>query len=172
MSLERRFTRFSRTTTPPRIDEIPEGGFCLSSFVILTKVGRPNEVLLGKLDVDGPWERIGGLNSERAERNRSGWMLPASQLLYGESPQDASKRILDEQLGITDQKLEGPWVFSEVYGPKGHWDLEFLFSGERAEVRPHPAWKELRFVDTTKLRREDFSRSHEDILAHLGKWKG
>ncbi|MDV3294052.1 MAG: NUDIX hydrolase [Nitrososphaerales archaeon] len=172
MLSERPFTRFSRTSKPPRIEQIPDGGFCLSSFVILTRTGKPNEVLLGKLDVNGPWDRVGALDKERAERNSKGWMLPASQLIYGESPQEAAKRILSEQLGLHDQKLDGPLVFSEVYGPKNHWDLEFLFTGERAEVGPHAAWRELGFVDMRKLRKEDFARSHEDILAHLGNWKG
>jgi len=169
---ERLFTRFSRTSAPPRISEVPEGGFCLSAFIILTRRGRPNEVLLGKLDPGTEWERIGGLNRERAKLNSQGWMLPACQLLYGESPQDAANRILEELLGLPDQRLEGPFVFSEVYGPKSHWDLEFIFTGESAEAKPHAAWKELRFLDTTKLQRADFARSHEDILAHVGKWRG
>jgi ADP-ribose pyrophosphatase YjhB (NUDIX family) len=172
VSSERLFTRFTKTGAPPRINEIPDGGFCLSSFVILNRRGRPNEVLLGRLDSSNPdWERIGGLNKERAELNSKGWMLPACQLLYGESPREAADRILGELLGMPEQRLEGPAVFSEVYGPKWHWDLDFLFTGEASEARPHPAWKELRFVDTTKLREEDFARSHQDVLAHIGKWK-
>jgi ADP-ribose pyrophosphatase YjhB (NUDIX family) len=169
---ERLFTRFSRTSAPPRISEIPEGGFCISSFVVLNRRGRPNEVLLGKLDARADWERIGGLDKDRAELNSKGWMLPGSQLLYGESPQDAAKRILTEMLGMSDQKLQGPAVFSEVYGPKNHWDIEFIFTGEREEAKPHAAWRELGFVDTTRLKQTDFVRSHQDVLANIGKWKG
>jgi len=127
---------------------------------------------MGKLDPSGPWERIGGLDRERAERNSKGWMLPSSHILYGESPLDSARRISDEQLGLPDLRLHGPLVFSEVYGPKNHWDLEFVFSGERIEVKPHKAWRELKFFNPSKLRREDFSRSHEDILAHVGRWGG
>jgi len=166
---DRLFARFTKTGAQPRINEIPDGGFCISSFVILTRQGRPNEVLMGRLDVNADWERIGGLNKERAELNSKGWMLPSCHLLYGESPQDAAKRILDEQLGMSDQKLQGPVVFSDVSGPKNHWDIEFLFAGERAEAKQHTAWKELRFVDTTRLQQTDFARSHEDVLAHIGK---
>lgn len=172
MATERAFTRFTRTGAPPRISEIPEGGFCISSFVILHKKGRPNEVLLGKLDASAEWERIGGLDKDRAETNSKGWMLPGCHLIYGESPQDAAKRILTEMLGMPDQKLQGPVVFSEVYGPKNHWDIEFVFTGERDDVKPHSAWRELRFVDTTRLRQADFARNHQDVLAHIGKWKG
>jgi ADP-ribose pyrophosphatase YjhB (NUDIX family) len=172
MPTERRFTRFNRTGPTPNINEIPEGGFCISSFVVLTKPSKPNEVLMGRLDPSAEWERIGGLNEERAEINSKGWMLPSCQLLFGESPQQAARRILEEQLGMSDQTIQGPRVFSEVYGPKSHWDLEFIFMGEATEAKPHPAWKELRFVDTAAAKQSDFARSHEDILAHVGKWKG
>jgi len=172
MTSNRTFTRFSVTVDPPRIDQIPEGGFCLSSFLVLSRVDADNEILLGKLNKEAPWERIGALDRNRAERDSDGWMLPASHLLFGESPQDAAQRILDEQLGLKTQRLEGPMIFSEMYGPKNHWDLEFVFLGKRIDPVSHSAWKELRFVDVDKLRKEDFVRSHEDILAHIGKWKG
>ena len=172
MATERLFTRFTKTGAPPRINEIPEGGFCISSFVVLSKKGRPQEVLLGKLDTAANWENIGGLDKDRAESNSKGWMLPGCHLLYGESPQDAAKRILSEMLGMPDQKVQGPAVFSEVYGPKNHWDIEFIFTGERDEAEPNAAWRELRFVDTTRLQQSDFARNHQDVLAHVGKWKG
>ena len=35
--------------------------------------------------------------------------------------------------------MSGPLVFSEVYGAKNHWDVEFLFLGERDQVGQHPA---------------------------------
>lgn len=171
MTTERLFTRFTRAGAPPRISEIPDGGFCISTFVVLTRQGAPNEVLLGKLDTGADWENIGGLDKDRAELNSKGWMLPASQLLFGESPQAAAKRILVEMLGMPNQSLQGPAVFSEIYGPKNHWDIEFIFTGERKEAKPHGAWKELRFLDATKLQQADFARSHQDILAHVGKWK-
>jgi len=103
--------------------------------------------------------------------NKNGWLLPACHLIVGESPQEAAKRILKEQLGLSEQKLEEPMVFSEVYGEHSHWDLEFVFLGKRESVKKTPAWRELRFVDTSKLRKEDFARLHEDILASAGKWK-
>jgi len=64
-------------------------------------------------------------------------------------------------------------VVSEVYGPKNHWDLEFIFTGERSQsVFHHSARRELRFTDVDKLSREDFARSQEEILAHIRRWKG
>ncbi|MGP8068715.1 MAG: hypothetical protein ACLP5V_02360 [Candidatus Bathyarchaeia archaeon] len=60
-------------------------------------------------------------------------------LIFGESPQDAAVRILREQLGVEEQHLEAPQVFSEVYGALNHWDLEFVFLGERNDVPNHEA---------------------------------
>jgi len=170
MSTFRRFTRFSTTSAAPRIDQIPDGGICLSSFVVLSPPGKPNEVLMGKLNPAAPWDHIGALDKERAETNSRGWMLPSSHLILFESPQEAAARILREQLSISDQKLTGPYVFSEVYGPKNHWDLEFIFTGEKESAPKTDSWSELKFVDTTKAKKEEFARSHEDILAHIGKW--
>ncbi len=81
MDTDRKFTRFSRTKTPPRIDEIPEGGFCLSAFLVVSKTGRPNHVLLGRLNPEAPWDYVGALDRERAERNSKGWMVPSSHLI-------------------------------------------------------------------------------------------
>lgn len=125
---------------------------------------------MGRLNPDAPWEHLGALDRERAETHSKGWMLPSSQLILFESPEEAASRILTEQLSITDQKLTGPYVFSEVYGPRNHWDLEFIFVGERDEVPKNDAWSELKFVDSDAVKKEDIARSHEDILAHIGKW--
>jgi ADP-ribose pyrophosphatase YjhB (NUDIX family) len=101
-------------------------------------------------------------------------MLPSSHLLLGESPEDASKRILREQLGLDQQPLEGPMVFSEVYGvdrtgENAHWDIEFIYLGERAEVPKCGVWKELTFLDLATAKRDVIARGHEDILSHAGR---
>ena len=90
--------------------------------------------------------------------------------MIGKSPQAAAERILKEQHGLPASPLKGPFVFSEVYGPKNHWDLEFIFVGERDQVGQHPVWKELTFVDVNATPREEIARYHEDILAHVGRW--
>lgn len=171
MTTDRKFMRLSRTATAPKIDEIPEGGICLSSFVVLSKPGEPESVVMGRLNTNAPWDHIGALDSVRAETNSKGWMLPSSHLLLHESPQAAATRILNEQLHLTEQTLDGPFVFSEVYGQKNHWDLEFIFVGERNQIEPCEPWRDLRFVDLRRVKKEEISRSHEDILAHVGKWK-
>ncbi len=160
----------SKTTNPPRIDDIPAGGFCLSSFIVLSKQKDPNQVLLGRLNKDAPWNELGALDADRAQRNSQGWMLPSSHLVLHESPQDAARRILREQLRIPTQRLRGPAVFSEVYGKPPHWDLEFVFEGERCEIESVECWDRLEFVEVAGLCRSDMARWHEDILAHVGRY--
>lgn len=170
MPTERKFTRFDRTTTPPRIDDIPEGGFCLSAFVVLSKQKDPNQVLLGRLRKDAPWEHLGALDPGRAARNSQGWMLPSSHLVLHESPHEAARRILTEQLHLPSQRVSEPRVFSEVYGQPPHWDLDFVFLGERSEIEPVECWSRVEFVNVTQLKMEDLARRHEDVLAHVGRY--
>jgi ADP-ribose pyrophosphatase YjhB (NUDIX family) len=171
MATERLFLRVSRNPGQLRLSEIPDGGFCLSAFLVISDSRNPRKVLLGHLNPDAPWDHIGALDPPRVEMHKNGWMLPSSQLVVGESPQEAANRILTEQLDLNDQKLEGPHIFSEVYGEHSHWDLEFVFMGKRKDVKSTSAWRELEFVDTSKLKKEDFARLHQDILANVGKWK-
>jgi ADP-ribose pyrophosphatase YjhB (NUDIX family) len=171
MPTDRRFAQFQKDIVPPRMSEIPEGGVCLSVFIILSKHNSPNQVLMGRINKNAPWDHIGALDSVRVERHSKGWMLPSSHLILGEDPRQGASRILREQLGLIDQPVEGPRVFSEVTGASNHWDLEFVFLGERSNAPSHEAWSELKFVDLTRTRREEIARFHEDILAHMGKWK-
>lgn len=109
---------------------------CLSAFVVLTEAGNPDLVLLGRLNSEANWDHIGGLDPERATVHSKGWMTPSCHLVLKESPQDAAKRVLNEQLGLKDVNLSEPKVVSEVYTPRrfpdlpSHWDLEFIFRGE------------------------------------------
>lgn len=169
MVTSRRFAHFKKDVAPPRMMEVPEGGFCISAFVIISKKNKPDQVLMGRINKKAPWDHVGALDPERVERHSAGWMLPSSALMLGESPKQAADRILKEQLGMADQTLEGPLVFSEVYGPMNHWDLEFLFQGERDSTPENEVWTELRFIDIAKTRRGEIVRGHEDILAQVGR---
>ena len=178
MTTNRTFCRFSKSpaTAPFSLTEIPPGGMCLSSFVILTEAGRPNRVLMGHMNPEAPWDHLGALDSARVETHSRGWMLPSSHLIFHEDPDEAARRILQEQLEVGELALDGPRVFSEVYGsprrPEGpaHWDLEFLYRGTWPAGRAPAAkaWRKLSFVDTATVRKADMARSHEDILAHIG----
>jgi ADP-ribose pyrophosphatase YjhB (NUDIX family) len=155
--------------------EIPLGGICLSTFLVIRdKSGR---VLMGKIDPAAPWDHLGALDTPRIELYRNGWMLPSSHLIVRESPQDGASRIAKEQLEIVDLSISEPKVVSEVYPPRAfpdldeHWDLEFIFFAQTEEENlpsKTKAFKELRLLDPTALGRSDVARSHEDILHSAG----
>lgn len=156
--------------------EIPDGGFCLSSFLVISEKHDPQSVLMGHLNTKAPWDHIGALDESRIQIHSKGWMLPSSHLIVHESPQDAAKRILIEQIGLPDIQLSEPKVVSEVHTPKRfpslpeHWDIEFIFRGEWASkmLPESDAWIDLKFVKIDETRRSEMARSHEDILESSG----
>ena len=173
----RRFARLAEgRSTEEGYWPLPPDGLCLSSFLLLSRPARREEVLVGKIDPRAPWDKIGALNAHRIQLNAEGWMLPSCHLLWFESPKDAAHRILDEQLGLEGVSLGDPKIFSEKYRPRRHpergehWDLEFLFRGviPPAWTPAHPAWTELRYVIPSKTSRSEFTRSHDEILEWAG----
>lgn len=178
MGTDRQFARFSHggSAGPLATREVPDGGMCLSAFVVLTQAGNQNAVLLGHLNSEANWDHIGALDSERVSVHSKGWMIPSCHLLLKESPQEAARRILDEQLGLKGPSLSEPRVVSEVYTPRrfpdlpSHWDLEFIFRGElpRGEPPRASAWKELAFVDISRTTKSEVARSHGDVLESAG----
>ncbi len=178
MTTDRRFSRFSKSSSTAAfsVTEIPNDGFCLSAFLIVTDSRDTSRVLMGHMNPAAPWDHIGALDPKRVEAHSRGWMLPSSHLIYGESPGDAARRIAAEQLERPDLDLSGPQVISEVYTPKRfpgaahHWDIEFLFRGEipAAEVPRSAAWKDLAFVDLRRTTKVEIARSHEDVLESAG----
>jgi len=171
MPTERRFAAFSKTAAPPRMRKMPEGGMCISAFLIISKRNDPDSILMGKPNKDANWEHIGALDAKRIERHSAGWMLPSSHLMLFETPEGAARRILREQLRVKGMKLTGPLTFGDTSGNENHWDLGFIYLGERDSVPKSDAWKELRFVRAGELKREEIVRSQVDVLAYAGKWK-
>jgi len=177
MVTDRKFCRFNKQieTMSFSMSEPPEGGLCLSAFLVITDERNANRVLMGHLNPKASWDHIGALDSSRVDVHSKGWMLPSSHLLVYESPQEAARRILREQLEI-DLTLNGPDVVSETYTPKRfpdlprHWDIEFIFKGRMSEDHiPKPfAWSELSFVNLNTAMRTEIARSHEDILESAG----
>ena len=177
MTTDRRFCRFA----PPSPDsassvyttEIPEGGLCLSSFLVVTD--PRSHVLMGHLNPAAPWDHIGALDPVRANAHSEGWMLPSSHLMLFESPAAAAQRILNEQLGMK-LPISGPIVVAEVGTPRRfpglskHWDFEFIFKGKSpgGGAPTHRAWTELRYVDLKRTPREDIARSHDEVLENAG----
>jgi hypothetical protein len=178
MTTDRRFSRFSKSpeTAAFSITEIPEGGVCLSAFLIFTEVEHPTKLLMGRMNPEAPWDHLGALDPSRIQVHSLGWMLPSSHLLFQESPVDAARRIAREQLELPKVWFPDPKVVSEVYTPRRfpdaakHWDIEFLFRREflAANVRRTAAWKELAFVDLRHTSRAEIARSHEDVIESAG----
>ncbi len=177
MTTDRRFCRFNKLGDVPfGMPEVPEGGLCLSAFLVLSERGHPDHVLMGHLDPAAPWDHIGALDASRTKVHSQGWMLPSSHLIVHESPDQAARRIAAEQLERRDLTFAEPRVVSEVYTPRRfpglarHWDIEFLFRAEWPDrTAPRlPAWTDLRFVDVAATPTADIARSHEDILASAG----
>ncbi len=179
MTTDRRFCRFNKLGDVPfGMPEVPEGGLCLSAFLLIAEPGHPDRVLMGHLNPAAPWDHIGALDESRTAVHSRGWMLPSSHLILHESPDAAARRIAWEQLERDDLTFSGPQVVSEVYTPRRfpnlvkHWDLEFLFRGEwpGGAAPKAAAWTDLRFVDLPSTAKTAIARSHEDILASAG-WK-
>jgi ADP-ribose pyrophosphatase YjhB (NUDIX family) len=169
MTTERRFAAFSKGALPPRMNTVPQGGMCISAFLVISKKGEPGEVLMGRINKNAEWDHRGALEGKRLERFASGWMLPSSHLILFETPEGAARRILREQLGIRNQSLQGPLTFADTSGTSNHWDLGFIFTGEREGAPYTAAWDELNFIDVAKLKREEIVRSQVDVLTYAGK---
>lgn len=174
METDRKFADFGKGLPYYCMDTIPPGGMCLSVFLVLSK-GNETNVLMGKVNPNyDRWSHIGALDEPRLQRHSKGWTLPSRHLILYESPEDAAKIVLQEQLGIQDVELTGPKVATEVYdieraGLKNHWDFEFIFFGKmQRDVQAHPAWTELKFVDVSSLPDSEFARGHQDILVNAG----
>ena len=128
------------------------------------------------MNPSAPWDHLEGLDPERVEAHRHGWLIPASHLLLRESPDESARRILTEMLGGIAPALEPARVVSEVYTPRrfpethNHWDLSFLYRGTLRGPAPSvpSVWDDLRFVDVREVRRSEFARSHEEVLDRLG----
>jgi len=174
----RRFTRFRRGPVPENSDasEVPDNGMCLSVFLILEDPKRDGAVLMGRLDPSAPWFEIGALGGARVSKVSDRWMLPSSQLMLFESPDDAARRIFREQLGSSPVALTGPAVFSDPSVRKGeedrdpHWDIHFVYRGRwPSSAVPHAAaWKHLEFVDVTRVKSFEIARSQGDVLELAG----
>jgi ADP-ribose pyrophosphatase YjhB (NUDIX family) len=176
MTTDRKFAAFGKDATPPRMNTVPEGGMCISAFLVISKKDEAGSVLMGRINKNAEWEHIGALNGKRLERFASGWMLPSSHLILFETPEGAARRILREQLGLKNLKLQGPMTFADTStapfsGMLNHWDIGFIFTAERESVPSSEVWDELKFVDVDVLKPDDIVRSQIDVLTYAGRMK-
>ncbi len=176
MTEGRRFARFGAAPSADVVG-LPDDGMCLSAYLVVRPADRPQEVLLGQLEPSGPWETAAAIDAARAKRIGERWVLPATQLLFFEGPQEAARRIARELLGRDDLPLGAPQVFSEAYrrepAPRDpHWDLHFVYVTDWPGGAPPPSrgrlWKELAFLNVGATPAAAFGRGHGDVLALLG----
>ncbi len=175
---DRQFARLRRGSEPtnPTTSVVPDDGMCLSVFLLIRPAAGSGRVLLGRIDPAASWWELGALDPSRVAAVGNFWMLPSSQLLLFESPEEAASRVAREQLAAPSLPLEGPTVFSETYRRPAsrsrdpHWDLHFVFRGRWTSDRPPrvPVWKELAFVDLATLSPSEIARNQGDVLALAG----
>jgi len=175
--MDRRFARLRRAPLAEfaGASEVPDNGMCLSVFLVLERPDRPGAVLLGRLEPTAPWWEIGAVDPKRLAAVGDRWMLPSRQLLLFESPDQAARAILKDQLGSDPIPLSGPFVFSDpsdrpASGKDPHWDVHFVFRGRwpTSTAPHHPAWKHLEFVDIASTPRSEISRNQGDVLELVG----
>jgi len=152
---------------------VPKGGTCISSFIVAEKEGR---VLVGKMSNPEIWVDRFLVGSAFAPKYAASgkWLLPASHLKFGESPDECAQRILREQLLVDVQDLKLAGIQSHLSGEpadieNAHWDLCIIYKATVPEPSRVPEWfSELRYVPVKNLRPSDFTRGHGDILEQLG----
>jgi ADP-ribose pyrophosphatase YjhB (NUDIX family) len=141
----------------------PPAGFCLSAFVLIKENGR---VLLGKIAHPEIWKKRWNLPLRPIPWSEK-WVIPARHLKYGEHPDEAAERIVEEILELSSYNLNF-LQFQSHLTESGHWDICFIYQAYTKQMIKKPKWfEELAFKDPTELNRNDFARSHDDILNEL-----
>jgi ADP-ribose pyrophosphatase YjhB (NUDIX family) len=175
MATARRFAAFSQDGREGLgMAQVPSDGLCISTFIVIRERNHPGKrILAGRLNPGANWDYIGAINPGRLERSAKGWMLPSSHLIMLESPESSARRILREQLGVSEEKANldlRPIVFSDVSNQPdhpNHWDIGFVFRGilSREDLPKNPeAWAQLDFVDFDSTPKTDFVRSQQDVV--------
>jgi hypothetical protein len=149
---------------------------CLNCFLVVRSRDQPAHVLMGQVDPAADWFEAGGLGPDRLARIGDRWMLPASQLLLLESPDDAARRLARELLGRPLNVVPSPKVLSETYARAGstahdpHWDLHYVYEFDWAGPPPAKGrlWRQLEYRPVRSMPPGEFARSHHDVLALIG----
>lgn len=159
---------------------VPPGGTCLSSFVVVSN-GR--KILVGKMGRPEIWtERfLVGPKFAPIYTGSGKYVLPARHLHWYESPLEAANSVLRDQVGLKVPQggVSLVDVQSHVSGDVAdekeppHWDICFLYRAEvsdkqAARIR-RPEWfTELAFKPLGGLKQDDFTRGHGDVLQVAG----
>lgn len=155
---------------------VPPGGVCLSSFVV---VSSGPKILVGKMVKPDIWIERFFVGPKWADvYSKSGkYLLPARHLAWYESPMEAAEDILKEQLllKVPMNKIELIDVQSHVSGDVDdkneppHWDICFVYGvelppGQARNVKSIEWFEDLGFKPRSGLTPEHFTRGHGDVL--------
>jgi ADP-ribose pyrophosphatase YjhB (NUDIX family) len=161
-------------------DNVTPGGTCLSSFVVVSDGHR---VLVGKMGRPEIWTERFLVGPARAPVYAASgkYVLPARHLHWYESPLEAARSILRDQVGLAvpESEISLVDVQSHVSGDINdekeppHWDICFLYrtrvSKTAAAKLRRPQWfSELDFKLLRNLKQDDFTRGHGDVLQMAG----
>lgn len=161
-------------------DDVPPGGTCLSSFVV---VRYGHKILVGKMSKPDAWiERFFvGPKFAPVYAGSGKYVIPARHLAWYESPLEAARGVVRDQIQVKahEPKLKLLDAQSHVRGDPSstseppHWDICFVYRLEltRAQARAlnTPQWfSELTFRRPSELGPQDFTRGHGDVLALAG----
>ena len=159
---------------------VPRGGVCLSSFVVV-RSGR--KVLVGKMAKPEIWIERFFVGEEFAPTYYTSgkYLLPARHLAWYESPLDAAEGVIRDQLmlNLPKKSIHLMQVQSHLRGnidsaeQPPHWDICFVYDVKvPARIPPKlhtPPWfNDLHFVPLSSISVDDFTRGHGDILAEAG----
>ena len=159
---------------------VPPGGVCLSSFVLVRSGGN---VLVGKMVRPDIWiDRF--FVGERFAPDyvaSDKYLLPARHLAWYESPLEAAESVIRDQakLRISMGGLHLVDVQSHVRGDVNsseqppHWDICFLYETRvptktARHLKTPPWFKDFHFAPLSSLQVSDFTRGHGDVLQEAG----
>jgi hypothetical protein len=158
------------------LNDVPPGTVCISSFVVVNDGN--GRILAGRMDQLDVWlDRFYANPTTAPTFLASGkLLLPASHIVWYESPLDAADRVLKEMALIDDvpkNKITLVDVQSHLRPSAKdqnvpHWDICVLYSVDSYNGKlKQPGWFR-DFGFKKDLKPDDFTRGHGDILKEAG----
>ena len=159
----------ARYGPPDRYESPPSAGMCISVFAIVRPEKRQG-VLVGVPKPGERWlsEWVSGwrmYSKEELANIYQQWRLPSGYLEEGEHPDDAVRRVIEDQIHIRRYNVsKNPKIYSyssasDWYPGKYHWDLVFVYDVMVKSNQPPKSqelWRELHYLEKKELVGKDF----------------
>jgi|HubBroStandDraft_6_1064221.scaffolds.fasta_scaffold1176146_1 hypothetical protein len=175
--------KFARYGPSDHYEESPAAGMCISVFALVRRAGKKG-VLIGQPKQDSRWasEWLGSwknYSEKEIVEAYNQWRLPSSYLREGEHPEESIRRIMTDQLEMSDYSIseKGPKIFSynspsDWYPGNNHWDFAIVYDvkvkGKDQTKETPKAWQEVLFAKKRKdFRHKDFGWN-QDFMQDLG----